>query len=158
MTRASAADVITPYVGEATVDPGNPKFTRFRTLKNSGRICRRTPSLILTVLKSETSKASCHGPERMFRPPVPQVPFAGITNAAVLNHWRRLCVKPPVGSPTCVAVWPDAPQLHTSPLTVTPKGKPLCNVVMVLICQLPRTWPSTRFDPRKRLPGPTGNS
>jgi hypothetical protein len=120
MTRASAADVITPYVGEPTVDPGNPKFTRFKMLKNSGRICKRDFSLILMVLKSDTSTLSCHGPERMFLPLVPHLPFAGMTNAPVLNHSSRLCGKPLIALSTCVAVWLDAPQLHTSPLTVTP--------------------------------------
>src|SRR5205809_3334451 len=100
MTRASAADVMTPYVGDATVDPGSPKFTRLIALKNSGRIWSLRFSPNRTILKSDTSKFACDGPDRMFRPLLPKVPLAGIAKAAVLNHFVRLCSKPDRGSPT----------------------------------------------------------
>src|SRR4051794_18249871 len=100
MTRASEADVMTPYVGDATAEPGSPKLTRFNALKNSGRIWSLRFSPNRTILKSEISVVACQGPDRIFRPLFPNVPFAGITKAAVLNHFVRLCSKPERGSPT----------------------------------------------------------
>src|SRR5438876_975242 len=76
------------------------------------------------VRKREKETVASPGPLRMFRPLLPNVPVAGRTNAAVLNHFSRLCSKPVVGSPTSCARCAFAAQLQTSPDTPAENGKP----------------------------------
>src|SRR5437588_10454544 len=102
-------------------------------LKNSARMFRLALSRRRMVRKTETDVLAAPGPLSMCWPLLPRVPCRGCTNAAVLNHCVRLCVKPLRGSPTCCArSSPESEQLHTSPDAWTENGNPPCSDTLEL--------------------------
>src|SRR5260370_38182844 len=88
--------------------------------------------------KEERAVLAAPGALRICWPLLPNVPWRGWTNAAVLNHFTRLWLKPLRASPTCWALSsPESEQLQTSPDAWTENGNPPRRETMELAVQLP---------------------
>src|ERR1017187_291642 len=118
------------------------KFTWLGALNISMRNSRLLCSVIGNSLMTEASSVPRHGPLRVLRPQLPNVPATGLENAAGFHQpfWLGLGS---TGSTPAVQFSRVAlvtklvpPESHADVLTTLP----LCSVVMVLNCQLPTTW------------------
>src|SRR4051794_17255878 len=121
--------------------PGLPSSTWFGALNISMRNSMFLFSAIWKYFVSETSSFPRHGPLRMLRPQLPNVPASGLENAAELNQplWPGVgrTGSTPVLQLRRVAVVKKRgpPETHAA-VVATP---PLCSVVMVLTCHPPTT-------------------
>src|SRR5208283_4356423 len=106
----------------------------------------------------ETSSFPNHGPRKLLREQVPNVPETGLENAATLNQAFWL-----LPGRTGFTPGTQLSRVALETKLVAPEsqedvsiGLPLCRVVMVLSCQPPTTW--FRIPPwlRKCWPLPNG--
>src|SRR3954447_10572281 len=107
----------------------------------------------------ETSSFPSHGPCRLFRPQLPNVPATVLENAAGLNQpfWLlpgRIGFKPVQSSRVALEMKFVPAESHEDVFS-TP---PLWIVVMVLSCQPPTTWFTTPPRFRNRWPLPKGST
>src|ERR1017187_10917825 len=118
------------------------KFTWLGALNISVRNSRFLCSVIGNSLMTEKSWFPRHGPRRVLRPQLPNVPATGLENAAGFHQAFWLLLGRTGFTPgmqlsrVALVMKLVPPESHADVLT-TP---PLCSVVMVLNCQLPTTW------------------
>src|SRR6266487_2090774 len=74
-------------VGASNLAFGKAKLGWLAKLKNSARNSIRRLSLQRSLLTNDKSTFFIVGPRAMFRPAFPNVPAAGIANAALLIQW-----------------------------------------------------------------------
>src|SRR5262245_26513338 len=149
---------------QSTQLSGCPGFTLLKMLKPSARNASLVPSVILKVLNIERSVWKNDGPRRLLRPAFPCLPGAAFAQGApspipTANQPSRL-LRSSSGSPTRSGRQGPAFTEQFAPNdTVGVNGRPLIQVVIVLICQPPKRRSTALGEfPKNRLPRPNGNS
>src|ERR1035437_1558000 len=121
------------------------KFTWLGALNISMRNSRLLCSVIGNGLMTEASSVPRHGPLRVLRPQLPNVPATGLENAAGFHQAFWLLLGRTGFTPgmqlsrVALVMKLVPPESHADVLT-TP---PLCIVLMSVTCQPPTTWFTT---------------